>query len=202
MPDRRIAVPIALAALVVSAVAAISPTSTAAPPGPKAVAIHLAAGDSALLRLAVPNRAMIDTLVAQGADLTAARADGSGYLVDGVFTGAELADLQRQGAMVTQVIERPGEGQANYQASVRTEQARVATGLAPNAAADTLHFLQAYWWTSGGQTFVGTQVATTAADNPDVQITVTWRTADGTTGSYQLQRFVDDNEYQYHFANP
>jgi len=202
MSYRRIAVPIGLAALVVSAVAAISPTSTAAPPGPKAMAVHLAAGDSALLRLAVPNRAMIDTLVAQGADLTAARADGSGYLVDGVFTGAELAALQRQGATVTQVIERPGEGQANYQASVRTEQARVATGLAPNAAADTLHFLQAYWWTSGGQTFVGTQVATTAADNPDVQITVTWRAADGTTGSYQLQRFVDDNEYQYHFANP
>ena len=70
------------------------------------------------------------------------------------------------------------------------------------ANTDTLHFLQAYWWTSGGQTFVGTQVATTATDDPDVQITVTWRTADGQTGSYPLQRFVDDNEYQYHFANP
>jgi hypothetical protein len=220
MPNRRFAVPIALAALAVSAVAATSPTSTAGPPKPRAVAVQLAASDSALLRLAVPNRAIIDTLVAQGADLTAARADGSGYLVDGVFTGAELATLQRQGATVTQVIERPGDGQARYEASVKAEQARFAAGMRPAvgktpgaktadadgtataAAADTLHFLQAYWWTSGGQTFVGTQVATTAAADPDVQITVSWRTADGTTGSYQLERFVDDGEYQYHFANP
>src|SRR5262245_63897904 len=202
MSKRRIAVPIAVAALVVSAVAAISPTSTAAPPTPKPVAVQLAAGDSALLRLAVPNRAMIDTLVAQGADLTAARADGSNYLVDGVFTGAELAALQAQGAQVTQVIERPGDGQSRYQASVAAEQARIAAGLRPKVAganipdaaaanADTLHFLQAYWWTSGGQTFVGTQVATTATDDPDAESTGSCRTADGTTGSYQLQRVAD-----------
>ncbi|HEY7175852.1 MAG TPA: M14 family zinc carboxypeptidase, partial [Micromonosporaceae bacterium] len=67
---------------------------------------------------------------------------------------------------------------------------------------DTLHFLQAYWWTSNGQTFVGTQVATTATDDPDVEITVTWTTASGATGSYQLERFIDDGEYQYHFAVP
>jgi hypothetical protein len=77
------------------------------------------------------------------------------------------------------------------------------TGAVTTVNTDTLHFLQAYWWTTSGQTFVGAQVTTTAADDPDVQITVTWRTKDGRTGSCPLQRFVDDdNEYQYHFANP
>src|SRR5581483_7992397 len=80
--------------------------------------------------------------------------------------------------------------------------AAVAGDPAAQVGADTLHFLQAYWWTSNGQTFVGTQVATTATDDPDVQITVTWTTASCQTGSYPLQRFVDDGEYQYHFANP
>jgi hypothetical protein len=40
------------------------------------------------------------------------------------------------------------------------------------------------------------------AAGPDVEITVTWTKADGQTGSYPLERFVDDGEYQYHFANP
>ena len=35
-----------------------------------------------------------------------------------------------------------------------------------------------------------------------MEITVTWRTADGTTGSYELFRFEDADEYQYHVALP
>ena len=42
-------------------------------------------------------------------------------------------------------------------------------------------------------------MATTATDDPDVEITVTWRTADGATGSYPLFRFEDAGEYQYHW---
>ena len=44
-------------------------------------------------------------------------------------------------------------------------------------------------------------MATTATDDPDVEITVTW-TADGATGSYPLFRFEDAGEYQYHVALP
>jgi hypothetical protein len=32
--------------------------------------------------------------------------------------------------------------------------------------------------------------------------TVSWRTADGATGSYPLIRFEDSGEYQYHYALP
>ncbi len=38
--------------------------------------------------------------------------------------------------------------------------------------------------------------------DPEVEITVTWQTADGTTGSFPLQRFEDAGEYQYHIAAP
>ena len=39
-------------------------------------------------------------------------------------------------------------------------------------------------------------------DDPDVEITVTWTTADGATGSFPLSRFEDSGEYQYHVALP
>jgi len=35
-----------------------------------------------------------------------------------------------------------------------------------------------------------------------VEITVTWRTADGATGSCPLIRFEDSGEYQCHYAVP
>ncbi|HEU5267183.1 MAG TPA: hypothetical protein VFU35_10810, partial [Jatrophihabitans sp.] len=169
------------------------------------------------MRLRVPNRAEVESLVRAGADLVGAHAlAGGAYQVDAVLTGSQVSALASHGVQLTQIIERPGDGTARYAASVHAAQARTAVGLhplagqrartdadAPAAAnVDTLHFLQAYWWTSNGQTFVGTQVATTATDDPDVQITVTWTTAAGATGSYQLQRFIDDGEYQYHFAVP
>jgi hypothetical protein len=213
MTRRRLIPTVLVVAVLVCGAASIpakASSPTASPAG-----ITLAPNASALLRLSVPNAATLESLVEHGYDLTGVvRPDGSSYLVDAVVTGTELQGLRADGITATQVIERQGDGQARYQASVRAEQARVAAGLKPhlrtNATTgdvttvntDTLHFLQAYWWTSSGQTFVGTQVATTATDDPDVQITVTWRTKDGRSGSYPLQRFVDDNEYQYHFANP
>jgi hypothetical protein len=63
-------------------------------------------------------------------------------------------------------------------------------------------FKSANWWVTGGQTMLQTLVQTTAVNDPSVEITVTWRTADGTTGSFPLQRFVDAGEYQFHFASP
>ena len=56
-------------------------------------------------------------------------------------------------------------------------------------AVDTLQVQQEYWWTTSWQTLLQAQVATTATEDPDVQITVSWRTADGPTGSYPLHRF-------------
>ncbi len=226
MPHRRrvlavvaVAVAIcgALAGLGTGRAAANAPSAKPAADAP-AAASPLAAGASALVRLQVPSRAAVDALVADGTDLAGpARALAGGtYQVDAVVTGAQLTTVTAQGARLVQVIERQGDGTARYTASVRAAQARTAAGLhpvaipraatpgatAPAANADTLHFLQAYWWTSKGQTFVGTQVATTATDDPDVEITVAWTTADGQSGSYPLERFVDDGEYQYHFANP
>jgi hypothetical protein len=186
--------------------ATTSPPAAAQSPSAKA-APAVASGQTALVRMQVPSRAEVESLVASGTDLTGPvrpLADGA-YQIDAVLTGAEVAALTSHGARLTQVIERPGDGTARYAASVHAQQTRTAQGMHPTTAvanADTLHFLQAYWWVSNGQTFVGTQVATTATDDPDVEITVTWTTADGQTGSYPLERFVDDGEYQYHFANP
>jgi hypothetical protein len=198
MTPRRWRAPltVALAAILVPSVATAGP-ATASPGGaaPTAAAPTVAPAEYALVRVELPSEAMFDELVAAGADIaTRPRADGTRVRVDVVLTGEQLAALTARGARLLQVVQRAGEGTARYQAGVRA-----ARGV---NAADTLHFLQAYWWTSNGQTFVQTQVATTASDDPDVEITVTWRTADGTTGSYDLFRFEDADEYQYHVALP
>jgi hypothetical protein len=147
-----------------------------------------------LVRVQVPDEAMFDELVASGADIaTRSRTDDGRLLVDLVVTGSQLDTLASRGAQTIQVIQREGDAAARYAQSQRQSR---------QAAADTLHFLSAYWWTSNGQTFLQTQVATTAIADPDVEITVNWTTADGTTGSYPLQRFEDAGEYQYHVAEP
>lgn len=43
-------------------------------------------------------------------------------------------------------------------------------------------------------------MATAAAYDRDLEIDVRWRTADGRTGTFALQRFEDAGEYQYHMA--
>jgi hypothetical protein len=163
----------------------------AAPPA--ALTVQLGDGEHALIRFRLPDEAALQRLVANGADIAArprSAADGA-VLADLVVDRAELATLTAGGATPVQLIEREADAAA-----------RLAPRRSRIAAADTLQFLQAYWWTTGGHTFLQTQVATTATDDPDVEITVTWRTADGATGSYQLIRFEDSGEYQYHYALP
>ncbi|MEE6307925.1 M14 family zinc carboxypeptidase [Plantactinospora veratri] len=173
--------------------------------------ITLAADETALVRVQLRDEAQFRQLLAEGADIANRPRQRDGHLLaDLVLTGRQLAALTATGAVARQVVQRDGDAARHYTESVQAAQARSAAGRgAPAdrrgvavAAADTLHFLQAYWWTSGGRTFVQTQVATTAAEDPDVEITVTWRTADGTTGSFPLVRFADAGEYQYHYAQP
>ncbi len=208
---RRWAIAIMSGLLVVAGLSATP--AAAAPAGPSGgvqakPVPSLGAGETGLVRVRLPDRGMLDRLVAAGADVAAGPSvDGSGVLIDLVLTGAELSGLVSQGARAVQLVQRAGDGAARYAASVKAAAARTSAGLTPRvagaaAATDTLHFLQALWWTSKGQTFVQTEVATTATDDPDVEITVTWRTADGVTGSFPLQRFVDAGEYQFHFAQP
>ena len=127
-------------------------------------------------------------------------------LVDIVVTGRELAALTARGAVLTQVVQRAADGPARYRDSVRVAQQRARIGLSPKAAGtaavDTLSFLQAYHFTTSGQTFVQVEVTTSAVADPDVEITITWRTADGTTGSFPLFRFEDVGHYMYHFSLP
>jgi hypothetical protein len=175
--------------------------------GAPGTASPLAAGETALVRVELPNEDMVTELIAAGADLANRPRSTAGKVrVDLVLDDRQLAELTARGARTVQVIQRAQDGTARYRASVRAAQLRRAHGVRADArtaeVADTLHFLQAYWWTSNGQTFVQTQVATTAIDDPDVEITVTWRTAAGATGSYQLARFSDADEYQYHVARP
>jgi hypothetical protein len=144
-----------------------------------------------LVRVELPNQAMFDELVASGADIAARpRTDDGRTLVDLVLSDSELSALTARGARTVQVIQRESDAAARYSQTRQAQQA------------DTLHFLSAYWWTTGGQTFLETRVATTAIADPDVEITVTWTTADGVTGSFPLQRFEDAGEYQYHVAVP
>jgi hypothetical protein len=169
------------------------PGASAAAPATEP-AITLAAGETALVRFRLPGEAMYQQLVATGADVAARPRSTPGLVMaDVVVTGEQLAAMTARGAVAEHVIETEADGAHRLADSRRAVRA---------LAVDTLQFLQAYWWTSGGRTFLQTEVATTATDDPDVEITVTWTTADGTTGSYPLSRFEDAGEYQYHVALP
>lgn len=170
--------------------------SAAAPSATPAAAptVAPAAGETALIRFRLPDEAAFQDLVASGADVaTRPRSTNGQVMADVVVTSAEFAALTARGAVAVQVIQTEADG------ARRLAERR---GTARAAGADTLQFLQAYWWSSGGRTFLQTQVATSASDDPDVEITVTWTTADGTTGSYPLYRFEDAGEYQYHVHVP
>ncbi|MBB5477063.1 M14 family zinc carboxypeptidase [Micromonospora parathelypteridis] len=201
----------ATTAILFSAVLSHPGPGSAAPADP-ATPITLSTTETALVRVQLRDQAQLDRLVAAGADLAnRPRTRDGRILADLVLTGAQLAELTSQGATAVQVVQRAEDGSQRYADSVRAAQARTAAGLrAPAAgqrttaaaAVDTLQVQQAYWWTTGGQTFLQAQVATTATDDPDVEITVSWRTSDGATGSFPLSRFEDSGEYQYHYALP
>jgi hypothetical protein len=211
---RRWAAVVAILPMVVAGLGT-APASADPPAAATAAATPAALGadETALVRVQLPNAAMLDQLIAAGADLaTTARAEQGTVLVDLVLTGRELAALVARGAVLRQVVQRAGDGRARYDASVRAAAQRTKAGLRPRAgtgstaeatvATDVLQFLQAYWWVSQDRTFLQTEVATTATEDPNVEITVTWRTADGTTGSFPLARFVDAGVYMYHIALP
>ncbi|MBM7490392.1 hypothetical protein JOD64_001614 [Micromonospora luteifusca] len=201
----------ATTAILFSAVLSHPGPGSAAPADP-ATPITLSTTETALVRVQLRDQAQLDRLVAAGTDLAnRPRTRDGRILADLVLTGAQLAELTSQGATAVQVVQRAEDGSRHYADSVRAAQARTAAGLrAPAsgqrstaaAAVDTLQVQQAYWWTTGGQTFLQAQVATTATDDPDVEITVSWRTSDGATGSFPLFRFEDSGEYQYHYALP
>ncbi|MGH3501838.1 MAG: M14 family zinc carboxypeptidase [Nocardioidaceae bacterium] len=171
--------------------------------------VSLGASQTALVRLQLPGHEMLDRLVARGADMAGTpHESGDGVLADVVVTGAQLRKLRGHGATVQQVIEREGRGTVRYDASKAAQHRRIvrqlgthrnASAAAPTVNSDTLHFLKANWWTSQGQTFVQTEVATTATADVDLEITVTWRTADGRTGSFPLVRHEDAGRYLYHY---
>ena len=186
-----VAATVLTAALLTSQPAVARPVAA---PAPAPAPIELATGERALIRFQLPNEAAVDRLLARGADVAARpRVTPGAILLDVVVDDRELAALTTEGATAVQLIQRESQG-AHRLAQSRSK--------ARAAAADTLKFLQAYWWTSNGRTFLQTQVATTATDDPDVEITVTWRTASGATGSFPLVRFEDADEYQYHYALP
>ncbi|MEE6263218.1 M14 family zinc carboxypeptidase [Plantactinospora sonchi] len=197
------------ATLVLTTAALVSPGAGVAAPATPTTGVTLDADETALVRVQLTDETQFRRLLAEGADIAnRPRLDDGRILVDLVLTGRQLAALTAQGVVARQVVQREGDAARRFADSVRAAQSR--TGLrAPDdgrgaavAAVDTLHFLQAYWWTASGRTFVQTQVATTATDDPNVEITVTWQTADGTTGSFPLVRFADAGEYQYHYAQP
>lgn len=215
MSRRRLAVVLS-AALLVATPGAFAAPGDGDPPGAQGTAAEqdLPQGpERALVRLELPGRSTLESLIADGADIAAVPApspdsrDGA-VLVDLVLTGDELAALQEDGATVRQVIQREGDAQARFEESREAAEARHSAGLSPQTVdgqvqpADTLEVDYATWWESGGQTFLQVQVSTSATSDPDLEIDVEWETEDGTTGTFSLFRYVDAGQYMYHYYLP
>lgn len=174
----------------------------------------LAKGETGLVTVRLPSEGMLHELIAAGADVAGVPRGNTGeLLVDLVVSDAQLGALTARGAEAIRVVQHQTDGFTRYADSVRAATASRSRGLAPAPGArtadgvsvdavDTLVFRSANWWTSAGRTFLQTLVQTTAVNDPAVEVTVSWRTADGTTGSFPLQRFADAGEYQFHFAAP
>ncbi|GAA1140709.1 hypothetical protein GCM10009583_08390 [Ornithinicoccus hortensis] len=206
------------AALLVATPAAFADPGGGDPPGAQGAGAVAAedlpqGSERALVRLALPDRAALEALVAADADIAAVPApspesrDGL-VLVDLVLTGDELTALRADGATVRQVIQREGDAQQRFEASREAAQERHAAGLSPQTVdgvvqpADTVAVDYAYWWESGGQVFLQVQASTSATADPDLEIEVEWETQDGTTGSFPLFRYVDAGQYMYHYYLP
>ncbi|NLG21872.1 MAG: hypothetical protein GX555_10665 [Actinomycetales bacterium] len=211
MTRRTLATALSAALLIAGPVAVAAPGDGDPPGGPASGSIELSDSQTALLRLQLPDRAALERLVEAGADIagipaTSPESRGDRVLVDVVLTGAELEQLRGQGATVVQVIQREGDGTRHFEESREAAARLHAAGLTTTADSaepqDTLTFDHAYWWTSGGQTFVQVQVSTSAGTDPSLQITVDWETADGTTGSFPLARYVDAGQYLFHYHLP
>lgn len=212
MSRRTLATTLSAALVLAGSVTAAAAPGDADPPT-ASVDAELAAEETALVRLQLPNRQMLEQLVADGADLAGVPASapdvrGERVLADVVLTGAELTALQAEGATLLQVIQREKEGTANFEASRAQAERRHQEGMTMQATdegrmlADVLVVDHAYWWESGGQTFLQVQVSTSATDNPDVQIEVEWETEDGESGTFQLFRYVDAGQYMFHYHQP
>lgn len=214
--SRRHLAALSAAALLITTPAALAATSDAAPPGAATTSDGgLPRGsEEALVRLQLPDRAALEELVVEGADIAAVPAAapdsrGDVVLVDLVLTGDELDGLLADGATVQQVIQREGDAHARWVESREAAEARRAEGLtlqrAPSGEMvplDTLTVDHAAWWESSGQTFLQVQVDSSAGTDPSLQIAVEWETGDGATGTFQLARYVDAGEYLFHYSLP
>lgn len=212
MSRRTLATTLSAALVLAGSVTAAAAPGDSDPPT-ASVDATLAAEETALVRLQLPDRQMLEQLVADGADLAGVPASspdvrGDRVLADLVLTGAELAALQADGATLLQVIQREGEGTANFEASRVQAERQHQSGLTLRTVegrrvlADALVVDHAYWWESKGQTFLQVQVSTTATEDPDLQIEVEWQTEAGETGTVQLVRYVDAGQYMFHYHQP
>ncbi|MEU8393324.1 hypothetical protein [Micromonospora sp. NPDC048843] len=111
------------------------PTSGAAAPADPAAPIALSATETAVVRVQLRDQAQLDRLVATGADLANRPRGRDGRIIaDLVLSGAQLDDLTAQGATAVQIVQRAGDGNRHYAASVRAAQAPLASAGRPGGS--------------------------------------------------------------------
>lgn len=164
---------------VLSATPAVPAAVTAAPPAEPE--------PTSLMTLSVPDRATLERLVAQGADLTERvrpQPDGS-IRVDAVLTPSQLAELQPLGvAKADPAAPAPAPPQAKGA-----------------AVADQIVIERAVRWKTRDGYFLSVE-ATSSAGGP-AQLTAAWRGSRGSGGQVPMVAYVDAGAYLGHqFATP
>ena len=174
---RASAVALLVAATALSG-AAPSVPAVAGPADPEAVS---------LVTLSVPDRAVMERLVASGADLTERvrpQPDGS-VQVDAVVTPTQLAEIRALGA-----------APAGEASPAGTHQ-----GPRPAPDRDQVVIERAVWYKSRDGYFLSVEASSSAAQA--ATLTVEWRGKRGTTGKAEMVAYVDAGAYLGHqFSTP
>lgn len=148
-----------------------------------------------VVQLEVPNQQAKDKLLELGIDLTHRASERNGILeVDAVVTPTEIAMLKTFGIKVKDTLITEKE----WNARTAERQAAVQQEASLAAAEDTVKILRANHYTNQAETFLYIEAKTSAGAAASTALTATW-TENGVEKSATLDRFVDLNQYMYHW---
>lgn len=154
----------------------------------------------AVIRLLLPDRTAINTLVAQGIDLCeSVQQTGGGYAVDAVVTAAELACLEAAGFELAEVLWI----HADWRTRTAERKAAMDFEHGVTSSVDQIKVSGACCVPAQSGALLHVKARTSAGEVPSVILTANWDsgpgTARGSGGTAHLARLSRQGEYEGHW---